>query len=246
MHDLANKLFKDDYRLKAPNKVEHLLRRVAASREPLAVLPLSQGETFNSLLLHVDAAKGELVIDELNPPRGTALLAGAAPFLAMGRSDGVYVGFRSHLLRKDVWEGYGALRIAYPENLFHLQRRSFFRVLVSASDIGQVEVQRRGARAMQGQCQDVSANGMRLRLQAPTDYALTEGEFLPVVRFSLGGMDLASEAQVRFVSATRSGLTRQPMRTVGLRFTNMPPLFEQRLMAYVQRRDRELLRDARA
>jgi hypothetical protein len=35
------------------------------------------------------------------------------------------------------------------------------------------------------------------------------------------------------------------MRQLGIQFLNMAPAFEQRLQQYVQRRDRELLRDAR-
>jgi c-di-GMP-binding flagellar brake protein YcgR len=63
------------------------------------------------------------------------------------------------------------------------------------------------------------------------------------VRFTLNGFELSAEAQVRFVNAPRSSRLRDAPRTLGLRFINMHSAFEQRIQAYVQRRDRELLRD---
>ncbi len=241
--DLGVRLFRDDYRVASANKVEHMLRRIAEQREPLRVVAPGSSEEFTSMLLHVDRAGGSLVIDELNPDRGNALLDGHGPMHVLGRCDGVWAGFASRKLDALLWDGYGALRIAYPDALYHLQRRSFFRVLVSASDVGEVELQRRGARALFGQCHDLSATGMRVQFRAPTDYALSEGELLPLVRFRLTGFELSAEAQVRFVSAPRSSRLRDAPRTLGLRFINMHSAFEQRIHAYVQRRDRELLRD---
>jgi c-di-GMP-binding flagellar brake protein YcgR len=84
---------------------------------------------------------------------------------------------------------------------------------------------------------------MRLLLTSPTDFVLSEGEYLPQVRFELEGVELASEARVRFVGPVRNTRIRQPMRPVGIEFLNMSPNFEQRVMAYVQRRDRETLRE---
>ena len=242
--ELAARLFRDDYRVASANKVEHMLRRIAEQREPLRVIAPGSSEEFTSMLLHVDRAANSLVIDELNPDRGNALLESGAPLHALGRCDGVWAGFVSRKLEALQWEGYGALRIAYPDALHHLQRRSFFRVLVSASDVGEVELQRRGARPLFGQCHDLSATGMRVQFRAPTDYTLSEGELLPVVRFRLTGFELTAEAQVRFVSAARSSRLRDAPRTLGLRFLNMHAAFEQRILAYVQRRDRELLRDS--
>ena len=88
--------------------------------------------------------------------------------------------------------------------------------------------------------------GMRLLLNAPTDYALHEGEFVPLVRFNLDGHELAAEGEIRFVGHVRGGpRTRQESRQVGVEFLNVSPGFEQRVQQYVQRRDRELLRDSR-
>lgn len=245
MREVANKLFKDEFRLTTHQKAEHVLGKIARTRDALAVIPSEHAEEFTSLLLHIDRKNEELIIDELNPAHSSRRVAEGQPFFCLGRSDGVYVGFQSHLIQAVDWEGYGALRIAYPETTYYLQRRSYYRVLVNAGDAGQVELQRRGARPVQGQCHDLSGSGMRILLTSPTDFALTQGEYIPLVRFDLDGVELASEAQVRFVGAIRSNKVRQPVRPVGIQFLNMTPAFEQRIMNYVQHRDRQLLREGR-
>ncbi len=241
LRELAARLFQDTYRIDSAHRAEQLLQRMATQREPLSVLAGPELESFASMLLHVDRGAGALVVDELGSAHAQALLDAASPFHVLGRVDGVYLGFASHKLAAIEWEGYGALRIAYPDAIYMLQRRGFFRVLVSASDVGEVELQRRGARPLFGQCHDISVSGMRVQFAPPTDYVLSEGEYLPQVNFRLGQFALSTEAEIRFVSAARGSRARPQPRTLGLHFINIKPAFEQRLQSYVQRRDRELL-----
>lgn len=243
MREVTATLFKDENRLTTQQKSEVVLRRLQQSREPIAVIPTGRAEEFTSMILALDRGKGEILIDELNPEHGNAFVLHGDPFFCLGKSEGVYVGFETRVIDRVMWEGYGALRVHYPKNTYYLQRRSFFRVLVNPGDINRVEIERRGARNLTGTCHDISGRGMRLLLTSPTDFVLSEGEYLPQVRFELEGVELASEARVRFVGPVRNTRIRQPMRPVGIEFLNMSPNFEQRVMAYVQRRDRETLRE---
>ena len=245
MQEVSAKLFRQEYKLGSEQKAEHVLRKISEGHETLAVLPHDRAEEFSSMLLAINRPRQSLVIDELNPTVGNHRIAGGAPFFTIGRYEGVFVGFQSKVIERIDWEGYGALRIAYPEVIYYLQRRNYFRVTVAPGDVGSVEMQRRGAKSMYGQCHDLSVNGMRLLLPSPVDFALHEGEYVPLVRFSLADVELAAEAEVRFVGSLRNSKTRHPVRQVGLQFLNMAPGFEQRLQHYVQRRDRELLRESR-
>ena len=245
MHDVSAKLFRQEFQLDSEQKAAHVLNKISEGRESLAVLPHDRAEQFGSMLLAVDRSRHSLVIDELNPGVGNKRIGVGSPFFVIGRHEGVFVGFQSKVLEHIDWEGYGALRIAYPEAIYYLQRRNHFRVAVAPGDVGSVELQRRGAKTIHGQCHDLSVNGMRLLLPSPLDYALHEGEYVPLVRFSLLDAELAVEGEVRFVGGLRNPGGRQPLRQVGLQFLNMAPGFEQRLQQYVQRRDRELLRESR-
>lgn len=244
MQEVATTLFKDEFKLGAGHKSEQVLDKIVRGREPLAIIPGDQSEPFTSLLLQVDRDRDELVIDDLNPERGNARIADGHPFFCMGRADGVYVGFQTHFLSAIEWEGYGALRVAFPTAVYYLQRRGNFRVPADTEAIGDVEIERRGARMIVGECKDISSSGMRLQFTAPSDYALSEGEYLPHVRFHLDGLEMICEAQVRFVRSQRSR-DNPAQRTLGIRFVNSSTAFEQRVTSYVQRRDRERLRDQR-
>lgn len=246
MQDVSGKLFRDEFQTGSAQKIENVLERLRERREYISVLPHDRAEEFSSMVLAIDPGRHWLLIDELNPDIGNRRVVGGAPFFVVARLDGIFVGFQSRLLEAVEWEGFGALRIAYPTNGYYMQRRGYFRVSVAPGDIGTVELQRRGARALLGQCHDISVRGMRLLLNAPTDYALHEGEFVPLVRFNLDGHELAAEGEIRFVGHVRGGpRTRQESRQVGVEFLNVSPGFEQRVQQYVQRRDRELLRDSR-
>jgi len=243
--DITAKLFREEYQVSSEQKADHVLQKIIERHEPLAVLPHDRAEEFSSALLAVNRPKHWLIIDELTPDGGNRRLENGAPFFTIGRFEGVFVGFQSKLIERIDYEGYGALRIAYPDLIYYLQRRNFFRVTVAPGDLSTVDIQRRGAKPLYGQCHDLSVSGMRLLVPSALDYALTTGEYIPMVRFSLEDVELAVEAEVRFVGALRDTKTRQPMRQLGIQFLNMAPAFEQRLQQYVQRRDRELLRDAR-
>jgi c-di-GMP-binding flagellar brake protein YcgR len=245
MHEVSSKLFRQEFQLGSAQKAAHVLNKISESHEPLAILPHDRAEQFGSMLLAIDPERHWLIIDELTPAVGNQRVSVGSPFFVIGRHEGVFVGFQSRVLDRIDWEGYGALRVSYPEAMYYLQRRNFFRVVVAPGDVGSVELQRRGAKTIYGQCHDLSVNGMRLFVPSPLDYALHEGEYVPMVRFSLLDIELAVEGEVRFVGNLRNAGGRQPMRQVGLQFLNMAPGFEQRLQQYVQRRDRELLRDSR-
>lgn len=245
MKDVTAKLFREEYQVDSEQKADHVLQKIIDRHELLAVLPHDRPEEFSSTLLVINRPKNWLIIDELTPDSGNRRLENDAPFFTIGRYEGVFVGFQSKLIERIDYEGYGALRIAYPELIYYLQRRNFFRVSVAPGDLSTVNIQRRGAKPLYGQCHDLSVSGMRLLVPSALDYALTTGEYIPVVRFSLEDVELAVEAEVRYVGSLRDTKTRQPVRQLGIQFLNMAPGFEQRLQQYVQRRDRELLRDAK-
>jgi c-di-GMP-binding flagellar brake protein YcgR len=245
MKEVTAKLFREEYQVSSEQKADHVLQKISERHEPLAVLPHDRAEEFSSALLLVNRPKHWLIIDELTPDGGNRRLENGAPFFTIGRFEGVFVGFQSMLIERIDYEGYGALRVAFPDLIYYLQRRNSFRVTVAPGDLSTVDLQRRGAKPLYGQGHDLSVNGMRLLVPSALDYALTTGEYIPLVRFSLEDAELAVEAEVRFVGSLRDTKTRQPMRQLGIQFLNMAPAFEQRLQHYVQRRDRELLRDAR-
>lgn len=240
MSEITPRHFKEEFRLNSDAHADLVLQRMRRDRETLVVIPGGHGEEYRSLVLEVRRGEGWLIIDELQPDLGNRRLEEGLPFFAIGRAEKIYAGFQGELLERLSWQGYGALRIAFPRAVFYLQRREFFRVPVSLGDVGAVELVRRGAAPVPASCLDISASGMRVTL--PLDeVTLHAGERLQAVRFTLQEMYMEMEAEVRYVEAA-GRLPQRRLRQVGLRFLEVSPGLSERILRYVQRRDRELLR----
>lgn len=244
MRDVTHKLFQEEFRLSSHAHAEQVLQRMRRDRETLVVIPGGHGEEYRSLVLEVNRREGWLIIDELQPDLGNRRLGEGLPFFAMGRAERIYAGFQGELMERLLWQGYGALRVGFPRAVFYLQRREFFRVPVSLGDVGSVELLRRGAAALRANCLDISASGIRVTLPLEEDYALHVGERLQAIRFTLQEVFMELQAEVRYVEAL-GRLPRRNVRQVGLRFVDVAPRLRERILQYVQRRDRELLRGNR-
>ncbi len=244
MSEVTRKLFKEEFRLNSDARAEQVLQRMGRDRETLVVIPGGHDEEYRSLVLEVNRREGWLIIDELQPELGNRRIEEGLPFFAVGRADRIYAGFQSELLEHLVWQGYGALRIGFPRAVFYQQRREFFRVPVSLGDVSSVELLRRGAAPLRANCLDISASGIRVNLPLEEDLALHVGERLENIRFTLQEVYMEVEGEVRYVEAWGRA-TRRSVRQVGLRFLNLPANLRERILQYVQRRDRELLRGNR-
>ena len=241
MSEITPRHFKEEFRLNSDAHADLVLQRMQRDRETLVVIPGGHGEEYRSLVLEVNRREGWLIIDELQPDLGNRRLEEGLPFFAIGRAEKIYAGFQGELLERLPWQGYGALRIAFPRAVFYLQRREFFRVPVSLGDVGAVELVRRGAAALPASCLDISASGMRVTLPLDENTAPHVGERLQAVRFTLQEKYMELAAEVRYVEAP-GRLPQRRLRQIGLRFLEVPPRLGERILQYVQRRDRELLR----
>lgn len=242
MLDIVNLLFQDDFRVAA--RAHHTLERLQRGREFLHVVAPGDDREHMSMLLHVDPQGGFLVIDELNPPRRPEPTAGDE-LLCLGRAGGVFVGLRCNVAGTESWEGYGALRLHWPHALYQLQRRAHFRVPVRPGEVTALELHRRGARSLPAQCLDLSSSGMRVRAPVATDFELAAHEWIERLYFELDGKPIECAAQLRFNRPLRAAAGEAPARMLGLELMKLSLPQQQLLQGYVQRRDRELLRDAR-
>ena len=241
MSEITPRHFKEEFRLSSDAHADLVLQRMRRDRETLIVIPGGHGEEYRSLVLEVNRKEGWVIIDELQPDLGNRRLAEGLPFFAIGRAEKIYAGFQGELLERLPWQGYGALRIAFPRAVFYLQRREFFRVPVSLGDVSSVELVRRGAAALRASCLDISASGMRVTLPLDENTSPHVGERLEAVRFTLQEAYMEPEAEVRYVEAP-GRFPQRRLRQVGLRFLGLAPRLRERVLQYVQRRDRDLLR----
>jgi c-di-GMP-binding flagellar brake protein YcgR len=126
--------------------------------------------------------------------------------------------------------------------VFQWQRRSTLRAVVDSSTKTSVLLKRYGARAVEGECVDIGAGGMRIAITAPQDYPVTQGELLARVQFKFQGQSCSVEAKVCHLGP---GIyTQGAVQQLGLAFIHLPAALEDKIIQYTLRYDRECLRRA--
>ncbi len=224
-------LFSKEHKVTSPRQALSIVES-AIRRRSMVTMILESSRSFNTLILEAD--ERSLVLDELVPRDITKAhdLNGA---LCIFRHEGMFAGFVIESAARKPDE---TLSCDFPRDLHLLQRRMYYRVEVSSTDLSNVYLVRKGAAPCQGVCLDLSAGGMRLALHKPPLVPLTSMEELEHIEFSIGDSLHCVSARVRSVIPADS---KTPMR-VGLSFEGLPLPVERDIALYVQRRDRELLR----
>ena len=236
-----DQLFDEKNRQTGKGQIERALTELIGGKALTVMVGRSGGVLAEAALLHAETGAA-LILDELMPEAENARLLCGEDLLLWSTSM-LPLGFQSTVIERLRWQYYGAVRIQWPDALYHLQRRAALRAVPAEADGMALSIHRHGARNCAGFCVDMGAGGMRARIQAPSDYPMTVGEMLAGVRFAFQGGAYRVEAQVRYVEPVRypRGIATQDM---GLRFVRAPGMLQERITQYALRCDRERLRGA--
>ncbi len=158
----------DDY--KQQHEIVTSAARISMVLRPLmekhaiitATLPDSN-KFFNTALLSVDVQESTITIDGLHPQEGHTLFLKSGKVTLHTVYEGIDVSFTVNLKRSDSENGMAFYVIGFPESIRYLQRRSAFRVPVSAAKEIKVDVETNEKRIFSGELSDISAGGMCIR-----------------------------------------------------------------------------------
>ncbi|MFA7496236.1 MAG: PilZ domain-containing protein [Acidithiobacillus sp.] len=239
---LFDSLFQDVNRLTRKSAVDRALANLAQEQRILRILlGRENGISAQAALLYDDPQSGALILDELMPEvANTRLYPGEA--LLLWSTDTMPMGFPSEVLERVTWQRFAAVRILRPETFFQLQRRETLRAILGDSEKIIVQLQRFGARSLDGLCLDMSAGGLRIRMTAPHDYPLSAGELLAEVRFEFRGRSYQVSARVCHV--TPAFAAKGSLQQVGLNFVDPPAMLQDHITQYAVRYDGDRLRRA--
>ena len=244
LQETINLLFSEQYKLELASAVERTLRQLVESRDLVTVILRHASRAHTSMILAVGGVDGAPIIDDLQPEADAGGTMAGMRLLLVGRVQGVYTGFQSEVQEHIVWNRYGALRLALPPAVFQLQRRAFLRAAPVLGESNRVTLQRRGARILDGLCEDIGGGGMRVRIGPPRDFPFYVGEKLAAVQFSLNGKALAVAGEVCSMGAMgRSGT--EPRQVLGVRFLELPEAVREQIIQHTLQRNRQHLRSTR-
>ncbi len=239
---LVDRLFADANRLTLPTAVERLLQSLVAVQQNMQVL-VGQRNTVlgHTSLLDKDDQEESLIMDALMPEAANIHLQPGEDLL-LWTVDALPIGFQTVVMEQLTWQRFAAIRIRRPEVVFQWQRRGNLRAVLDAADKTTVLLRRFGARAVEGECVNIGAGGMRVRITAPHDYPLASGELLAQIQFRFQNQPYSLAAKVCYSGNGRR--LQGGVQELGLRFMDIPTALEDKIMQCALRYDRERLRRA--
>lgn len=239
MNDAAAAAEPDDLHgmlLRAPARIGALLHRLRLHHSLLSVRAGGSQRWHASIVIAVDGTQRTLDLDALHPAPPHEPTAGSQ-LTVRGRVDGGDLRFRCRVLGASVAENAAALRVAFPDEIFVLERRAAFRLNLpeqfnlAPSHVGR-EWLEHPARLV-----DVSHAGAGAVVPNSVEPAL--GDTLKV-RIQLPGTVIDTEAEVRSVTPGATGIR------IGLQLGALRSEDETRLAQAINGLERQMIRAARA
>jgi len=221
-------------------RITGLLTKLLDSRGLLSVNLPGSKELYNSAIIEVHAQQGYLVVDELNPRSGHALLLKAGKMNIQTQLHGVDIRFDGLLESSDESDGAALYRVVFPSTLDYHQQRAFYRAKVSMARPIEVTLDRIKGETLSGFLNDISVGGIGIRFTTALPASLIRGERIPKCQIKLPtGEEIYCKLEIRFISTAIEG----GHRLLGARFIQLTPSQEAAVARYVAALDRELAKN---
>lgn len=178
-HSIIKNTSEDNYNsqyedVTSPIRIASLLRPLLDKHAIITATLPDSNQFFNTALLAIDPDNDLLVLDELHPKEGHHLLSKAQHVTLRAQFEGVEINFSIKLKNIDSNNGVAFYNLEFPKKIRYLQRRSAFRVSISAAKEIAVQITTPDNKTYNGELHDISAGGMCIRVPKKKASALAE------------------------------------------------------------------------
>lgn len=213
------------------------LRPALEQHLPLRITFGQQGSQFQSFIVQLDEAKGEIALDEFVPSDAERLLERGLPFEVDSFHDGIKVTWRSEQpARLGELNGTRCYWIPLPSTLVYHQRRNAYRVKLLLNRPAKAKLIQGGNQMqLQGLLIDLSATGCKLRFPGNVTHLLQPGQLVQnfTAELPIGTIDAA--VSIRHVAC----LNRLEYSDVGVSFHNLSGAAQRQIERLVYQLQRE-------
>lgn len=218
-----------------PARVVPLLERLAQHYTPLAVHVPGSREPFTSCIVAVN--RQHVLLDELMPSTGHALLLAERRLRVTGKLDGIDIQFTTTLEHVDEQEKALTYHMKLPERLEYRQRRSAYRVHIPMTKKLRIVIENNDATVFEGELYDLSRGGAGMLF--PADEPNVKPGLLHECAIELPDDTwLYCAVELRY-SKQMSTRKRQH---IGARFVDLGPVQTQLIVRCIAELERELIR----
>ena len=236
---LSEAEIEERFHIVSATAIQFMLAGFARDREPFSIQFGANRETFQSILLAVQADKDRLVFDCSGSPETNRRFLDSEHSVFMARPGGIQVHFSVGPAFDVIFEGAKAFAVKLPKTMARLQRREYFRIETPRIRPLELFARYPGETLFKCPLHDISVSGIGLSAVSVPD-GLAVGEVLQNCRLSLPGdaNDLFFSVTVRNIielEARASG----PQFRIGLQFNNLPNGEANRIQRYISRLEHE-------
>lgn len=225
-----------------PVQIAGILRRLQDAHALVRVSLPGDGETWLSAILEVHPTDGYLVLDELTPREGNALLRDASRLVVSAQVQGVDVSFATRMIEAGFSDGMALYRVAMPEKVRYWQRRLSHRARVSAASLIPVTLEHNEGMVLKGELYDISAGGIGTRHREKHEMLPLLGDIWPKCSIVLpGNENVVFALEIRYVEEDPGG----KILRLGGRFVDIARPALKAVEGFVAHLERENLRKMR-
>jgi flagellar brake protein len=222
-------------------EISVVLRSIAQRRDMLTVA--SKHGQIVTQLMEVDPREGRIVFDWGGVEEDNRRLLQASQLSFKGSPDGVRVEFTTSAASEVMVDGRAAFETAFPNKLYHFQRREYFRVPTPILDPFTAEGAFADGSTFRCELHDMSMGGIALRTDSARLGEAQVGTEFRDVRLTLGAAG-AYSVDLELVSPRMTSNADGVVRyVIGFRFTRLPGAAEsmlQKLITKIEAKRRSL------
>lgn len=227
----------DAHGIISPSQIIQLLERVRTNHCLLNVNLIDTEDVYTTMILDVDSAHHNVVLDGLNPPEGNRMLAPEVHIDVSTQLNGLDVSFASTIVTAPLTEESPIVEIAPPLRVHYAQNRREHRVVVPMNWPTSATFWLAERGAISGEVRDLSPGGFCVQI----DSSAALDRVPPPVPFKL---TLANESVVEgeMEICYVSDFNRAKLRQIGTRILTISPHHQRLLDQCVAEIDRQQLR----
>ena len=213
------------------------------SGSPLCTIHLEgSNENFTSSILGLKIEQNSLVLDELTPKEGNAILQRGKDLKLSAFHKGIHLSFFLRGVEIGSSRGIIFYKAPFPERIFYPQRRKAPRIEISTVDIPFNGIAEKTGTSVSGYLFDISRGGIGVTL--PVNRArLQRGDRIKNCQISFEDYVMDFELDVRFVKLVAAGSSR--MQIGGL-FDKLSSKSQTKLSYFITSLERSVIRRLKA
>lgn len=212
-------------------------------RSPLCTIQI-EGENveYSSSILGIKIDKNTIILDELIPPEGNAILQQRKALKLFTFHKGIHLSFNLKNLEIGHSRGITYYKAALPERIYYPQRRRSPRIAISTVDIPFNGVAQRTGLSVAGYVFDLSRDGAGI--DVPVNRArIQRGDLISNCQIKFEGYVMDFDFNVRFVKAISVGSSKVQIGGV---FESLSAKNQSKLAHYIASLEREEIRKRNA